>query len=157
MILVLVPEFFDLEQLEKLGKLDEIRSTYIEPTVVSSSGKINVDIELRFVDSNAYDMLIILSSPKIPQLADYPEVLNIIRLFNNSKKTIAAVALAPYLLARAGILKGKRATIQPVDFALVEFVRQGVNYIDQELVNDGHIYTAQSLESLISMLFRMHK
>lgn len=82
-----------------------------------------------------------------PKLAEYPEVLDVIRRFNEQKKPIGGICLGSYVLARAGVLTGKKATVYPADFALAEFTRAGINYSEKGVIKDGRIITADSPKS----------
>ena len=59
-----------------------------------------------------------------------------------SAKVVAAICLAPVVLARAGILKGKKATYfnSPVSFR--EMKAGGAVLVDKAVVTDGRIVTA---------------
>ncbi|MGC8812207.1 MAG: DJ-1/PfpI/YhbO family deglycase/protease [Candidatus Aenigmatarchaeota archaeon] len=105
------------------------------------------EITVREANPNEYDALIIAGGTGSPKLADYPEVLDIIRRFFEQKKLIAAICVAPYILTKAGVLKGKRATAFPADFVLIEFRRAGVNYVEEDVVKDENIITASGPEA----------
>lgn len=105
------------------------------------------EIAVREANPNDYQALIIAGGTGSPKLADYPEVLNLVKRFFEQKKLIAAICVAPYVLTRAGILKGKKATAFPADFVLAEFRREGVNYTEEHVVRDGNIITADGPEA----------
>jgi protease I len=50
-------------------------------------------------------------------------------------------------LAKAGILKGKRVTVYPADFALAEIRRANATYVDEPVVVDGNLITAVGPEA----------
>ncbi|MEM7825622.1 MAG: DJ-1/PfpI family protein [Candidatus Aenigmatarchaeota archaeon] len=109
--------------------------------------KVKPEITVREANPNNYDALIIAGGTGSPRLADYPEVIDIIRRFFEQKKLIAAICVAPYVLTKAGILKGKKATAFPSDFVLAEFRRAGVSYSEEKLVRDEKIITASGPEA----------
>lgn len=109
--------------------------------------KVKPDIAVRDANPNDFDCLIIAGGSGSPKLVDYPEVLNIIRRFDEKSKPIAAICLAGYVLAKAGVLKGKTATVFPADFALVEYRRNGVIYSNKPVVVDGRFVTAEGPEN----------
>lgn len=109
--------------------------------------KITPDVRVREANPNNFDALIIAGGTGSPKLANYPEVLRIIKDFNNKKKLVAAICLAGYVLARAGILNGKEATVYPADFALVEYSRRGIKYIKKSVVRCENIITAEGPEA----------
>jgi protease I len=59
----------------------------------------------------------------------------------NQNKVLAAICLAPSILALAGVLEGKNATAHPGEGVDI-LKQQGVNYIEQPVVVDGKIVTA---------------
>lgn len=109
--------------------------------------KVKPEITVREANPNEYDALIIAGGTGSPKLADYPEVLNLVRKFFEQKKLIAAICVAPYVLTKAGILKGKKATAFPADFVLAEFRRAGVEYLEESVVRDENIITASGPEA----------
>ena len=68
------------------------------------------------------------------------------REFANSGKVVAAIGIAPVTLARAGLLKGRRATVFR-DHTTVDWMRQaGAKFSFKGLVADRNIITAASSE-----------
>lgn len=100
------------------------------------------DIAVRDINPNNFDVLVIVGGSGSSKLADYPEVLATIRRFNDQKKPIAAICIAPYVLSRAGILNGINVTAYAEDFVLAELRRGGANYTEKQVVVDGRIITA---------------
>jgi protease I len=62
--------------------------------------------------------------------------------FGRSGKVAAAICLAPVVLARAGLLKGRQATVSesPASLKLIE--EGGANYLKIPVVSDMNIITA---------------
>jgi len=109
--------------------------------------RVKPDVAVREANPNDFDCLIIAGGSGSPKLADYPEVLNVIRRFDEKDKPIAAICLAGYALAKAGVLKGRTATVFPADFALIEYRRNGVIYSNKPVVVDGRFITAEGPEN----------
>jgi protease I len=66
----------------------------------------------------------------------------LVQQFDAEEKIIAAICVSPVILARAGVLQGKQATVWPdCEQALVE---HGVTYQNQLAVTDGRFVTGQS-------------
>lgn len=57
-------------------------------------------------------------------------------------KVVAAVCHAPWVLAEAGILEGKKVTSVPT--IKTDIVNAGANWVDEETVIDGNIITART-------------
>jgi len=104
--------------------------------------RVKPDAAVRSVAVDNFDALVIAGGSGSPKLADYPEVLSVARRFFERGKIVAAICLAPFVLAKAGILKGVTATVAAADFAMSEFGRAGAIYSDKHVVVDGKIITA---------------
>lgn len=133
--------------LEEQGAITKVASITRDEAHGMLGLRITPDITVAEADSNEFDILILVGGSGSPKLADYPEVINIIKQFANQKKPIAAICLAPYILARSGILSGKTVTVYPSDFALAEIRRAGANYVKKSLVVDGNIITSPGPEA----------
>lgn len=79
--------------------------------------------------------------------------------FNNSKKMIGAICLAPPVLANAGVLNGKNATCHPD--AKQELLRPEIEFKDVPVVVSKNIITANgpkaSFEFAESIIFVLNK
>ncbi|MHC1626759.1 MAG: DJ-1/PfpI/YhbO family deglycase/protease [Methanoculleaceae archaeon] len=66
----------------------------------------------------------------------------LVREFAEEGKVVGAICLSPVVLARAGILEGRRATVFPTPASTTEMRRGGAEIVDSEVVSDGKIVTA---------------
>src|SRR3989339_249639 len=66
----------------------------------SRGGTTTIDLPIRDVHIEDYDILIAIGGPGSPALGDYEEVLDLIRKAHSLGKPLAAICIAPYLLAR---------------------------------------------------------
>jgi protease I len=75
-----------------------------------------------------------------------PEMVDFVRKMNDSGKMIAAVCHGPWMLASAGIIKGKKLT----SFFSIkdDLINAGAEWIDQEVVCDGNLITSRSPHDL---------
>jgi protease I len=135
------------EILEKEGAKIVIASVERNECRGMFGTRIMPNLAIRHANPNDYDALIVAGGVGSPKLADYPEVLDLVRRFKEKNKLIAAISLGSYVLARAGVLKGIKATIWPADFAVAELRRAGAIYQKSKLVVDGKIITAESPEA----------
>lgn len=108
--------------------------------------RVKPDLAVREANPERFDALIIVGGSGSPRLADYPEVLSIIRRFEEKGKPIAAICLAPYVLAKAGIVKEKRVACFPADFAIAELRRSGAKYVEEDVVVEKNLITAKGPE-----------
>ncbi len=104
--------------------------------------RVKPNTALREANPNDYDAFVIIGGSGSPRLMDYPEIIDRVRRFDEREKVIAAICLAPMVLAKAGILKGVLSTVFPADFAVGVLKQEGATYTEQHVVEDGNIITA---------------
>jgi protease I len=73
------------------------------------------------------------------------DALALARAAAAGNKVVAAICIAPAILANAGLLKGRRATCYPTQAGALK--RNGATVIEQGVVRDGRIVTADGPES----------
>jgi protease I len=76
----------------------------------------------------------------------YPKMVALVRDFNESKKVVAAICHAGWMLASAKILEGRTVTSF---FAIKDdLIHAGANWVDQEVVVDGNLITSRKPDDL---------
>ncbi len=71
----------------------------------------------------------------------YPAMVNLVRQAFDQGKVVAAICHAGWMLASAGVLKGRRATCF---FAIKDdLINAGAEYVDAEVVRDGNLITSR--------------
>ena len=80
-----------------------------ELTMISSEEGLQVfpDKIISDIDISEYDSLLLPGAMDIRETVEDDEILSFIRLFDESKKTIGAISIAPILLVRSGIIGSK--------------------------------------------------
>jgi protease I len=145
-LMIIAPKNFRDEEFKE--PYDLFTSTGIEVTVASTDTHpaqgmlgmvVKPDITLERVNPHEYDALIIVGGSGCTDLWDDTTLHTIVQTFNRSKKTIAAICLAPVVLGKAGILKDITATVYPT--AKDELGACGAHYIDSDVEVDGNIIT----------------
>ncbi len=111
----------------------------------AKGGKAKVDISLDKIDLDNYGAIVFSGGPRALDYLDNKEVYKIIQDTVNRKKILGAICISPVILAKSGVLQGKKATVwssasyhQSID----ELVKNGAKYVDQPVVKDGLIITA---------------
>jgi len=100
-------------------------------------------------DIGQYDALILVGGSgvydRVTGKIDDPnmeKVIEIVEEANRQGKIIGAICAAPAILAKAGILNGKEATIYPgLEYILGE---NGAKYVKRDVVVSGNIITAKN-------------
>lgn len=109
------------EETEALATVDILRRGGVDVTTVSLTGRpevmgkhsIPVRADALFDDAKgkAFDMLVIPGGTTAH--AEHQGLLDLVREHDAKGKPVAAICAAPVVLARAGILKGRRAVCYP--------------------------------------------
>ncbi|WP_044022168.1 DJ-1/PfpI family protein [Bacillus sp. SG-1] len=102
------------------------------------------DRMIQEIDLDEIDSVLLPGCMDIMLLKDEEEIFHFLEAAADKVSVIAAISSSPYLLARAGLLKGKRYTV-----GLAEEAREssGIfekeNYSDELVVQDGKVLTAR--------------
>ncbi|MBN2422942.1 DJ-1/PfpI family protein [Candidatus Woesearchaeota archaeon] len=117
-------------------------------TTDTATGKLGMtltpDLAVKDADLEEYVMITVIGGPGAPALADYPEVMNLLKEAKDKDMFIGAICIAPTILAKAGILQGKKATVwnSVLDKSPVKILEDnGATYVDEPVVVDGKIIT----------------
>lgn len=143
-------EYLVPKELFKKRGWDVITASIERKTCTGMLGaRVNPDITVEDALKNfeEYDALVISGGIGSPSLANNKNVIELIRKFNESKKVIGAICLAPTVLAKAGILNGRRATVFKNDFSVSVFKENGVELIDGDVIVDDNIITGNGPSS----------
>jgi len=89
-----------------------------------------------------FDAIVFIGGQGMEPLVDNENFKQLAINFYQAHKIIAAICVAPLILAKAGILRGKDATVFPSQEYIDELVNQGAEYIREDLVVSSNIITA---------------
>jgi len=107
-------------------------------------GKVQPDFAISDVNASEFDAVVVVGGSGSPKyLWDDTQLRNLVRDAYAGGKVIAAICLSPVVLARAGILKGKSATVFPSTDAVAELKKGGAIYKDESVVIAGRIVTGR--------------
>jgi PfpI family intracellular protease len=111
----------------------------------------NTDIMISNAKATDYDAIVIVGGTGvISSLWDDKDLRNLIKEADKENKLIAAICAAPPILARAGLLKNKKATMFPWSDGIKELTQNGANYVDQEVVVSGNIVTGRNPDASVA-------
>jgi protease I len=123
----------------------EVATTSLEKTAVSKNGqKQEVDFLLEDAEPN-FDVIVFAGGSGSTIYYDNEKAHVLARQFHEQDKLVAAICAAPGILAHAGLLKGRKATIHPNH--LKNFVVNGVENTGNDVEEDGNIITANGPEA----------
>jgi protease I len=134
-------------RLKEEGAMVTIVGTGSSQTYASKHGyPVAVNKEAKEIDISQYDGVVIPGGYAPDLMRRYPEMVRIVKEAHQKGKVIAAICHAGWMLASAGILKGKKAT---GFFAIKDdLVNAGADYMDQEVVRDGNLITSRKPDDL---------
>lgn len=156
-LMVVAPKDFEDVEFYAPKTLLEINGANV--TVASTASKAiglngttcTTDIMISNAKAKDYDAIVIVGGTGvISTLWDDKNLRNLLIDANKEKKLIAAICAAPPVLARAGILKNKKATMFPWSDGIKELTSNGVKYVDKEVVVSGNIVTGRNPDASIA-------
>ena len=136
------------DALERAGVETVIASTEIGICKGKFGGEEQADVALKNVNILAYDLLVFIGGPGAAQLAYDQDALNLAKEWAETKKPLGAICIAPTILASAGVLQGRQATVwdnNGENAALLD--REGVTYTGEDVTVDENIVTANGPEA----------
>ena len=148
---VLVPLAQGCEELEAVTVVDLLRRAGInvvtagldaQPVTASRGMTLLPDMTLEMALQQSFDMVVLPGGlPGADHLGDDPRVIRLLQEMAASDAYTAAICAAPRVLARAGLLDGKRATSYPgaLDIEAVP----GIEYLETAVVTDGRVITSR--------------
>ncbi|HHU07295.1 MAG TPA: type 1 glutamine amidotransferase [Clostridiaceae bacterium] len=98
------------------------------------------------VSVDDYDALVIPGGFSPDYMRRTPASVNFVRAMNEAEKVVAAICHAPWMLASAGAIEGKKVT----SFFSIkdDLINAGAEWLDEEVVVDGNIITSRSPKDL---------
>lgn len=141
------------EELEAVTIIDLLRRAGVDVTVaglndeviVASRGvKLVPDCTLKeaMVEQHPYEMVVLPGGGGgATHLANDARVLNLVSHMANKDRFTCAICAAPMVLAKAGVLDGKRATAYPGVLDSMDL--PGVVYTGEAVVRDGNVITSR--------------
>lgn len=128
------------EVLELHGYDVEIASEKVETAKGKLGEEVDVDTDLHDVDSADLIALVFVGGSGSKKYFTNAKALLLAKEAAEQGKVVAAICIAPSILANAGVLKGKRATSYPSERANLE--AKGATFVEQNVVTDGNVITA---------------
>jgi protease I len=136
--------FVPKEILEKAGIEVKTASNKMGTAIGADGGDTNVDLLVSQIKVADFDAIIFVGGPGCLDALDNEDSYKVARETVSQNKVLAAICISPVILAKAGVLKGKRATVWN-DFAKTQakiLEKEGAIFEDKPVVVDGKIVTA---------------
>jgi len=144
-------EFRDEEYFipKKILESAGVRITTVSDSLGTAIGKLGGEAEINILLENLkvedYDAVLFIGGPGAGKYVDNETAHQIVRETIEKDKVLAAICIAPMILAKAGVLEGKKATVwsSVMDKSAVKVLKEaGAVYQESPVVVDGKIVTA---------------
>lgn len=99
------------------------------------------DLAADAVDASRFDAVLIPGGYSPDHMRRHPAMVRLVREADQQGKVVAAICHAGWMLASAGILRGR--TITSFYSIKDDVVNAGATYVDQEVVRDGNLITSR--------------
>ncbi len=144
-------EYFETKEvLERAGVKTTTVSAKKETAMGVYGGEVNADLILDEINAADYDAVIFIGGGGALKYLDNEVCYKIIKETVRADKVLGAICISPVILAKAGALKNKKATVwsSPLDKGPIKILKEnGAEYLDEDVVIDGKIITANGPSS----------
>lgn len=155
-LLVVTPTQFRDEEvfgirsaLEKTGVRVSIGSLTARTCHGMLGGTVEADTAIADANAGDFDALVLAGGSSVPALLWKDKALGtLVSAMAESNKPVAAIGLSTVVLAKAGLLKGKRATVHYLPEALDELKNAEAAYVKEPVVVEGRLITAEGPSSV---------
>lgn len=118
-------------------------STKSGTATATDSSTTQVDITVDQLDTRTIDGLFLIGGAGALDALDAPKVHALLKEMMDLQKPYGSICISSRILAKAGVLGGKKATGWDGDHALADIFRQhAVTYTQEQVTVDGNIVTA---------------
>jgi protease I len=132
-------EYFETRKiLEDVGNKITVANSTGQPSKSMFGKIVRPDKTLHEVNANDFDAIVFVGGSGAAVYFNNQQALTLAREFNKSGKVVAAICIAPTILANAGILNGKKATAFPSERDSINAVG---TYTGKSVEVDGKIIT----------------
>lgn len=133
--------------LEKNGVRVTVASTTLSEITGMNGAKAKADILLSSVNVDDYDAVVFVGGSGAVQYLDDASAHRLAQDAVSKGKIVGAICIAPRILANAGVLNGKKATVYPTEGEKLSAC--GVDYTGEGVEKDGNIITADGPGSAV--------
>lgn len=121
----------------------------IQATVHDDPGKvIRPDLAIADVDATGFDALILPGGVRNPDsLRTNEQAIALIRAFDSAGKPVGAICHGPWLLAEAGVVRGRTVSCWPS--IRTDLANAGATVVDQAAAIDGNVVTSRKPADVI--------
>jgi protease I len=137
--------FIPKEAFEKAGAKIVTVSAFAGKATGVEGGEAEVNLLIDDLKVDDFDAILFIGGPGATIYQEDERAHSIAQEAQEKGKVLGAICIAPTILAKAGVLDGKKATVWsgPLDKSPIKLLQeQGAKYLDRPVVVDGKIITA---------------
>ncbi len=153
-LMIVAPERFRDEEFFEPRDVFEQKGYHVTVGSVRSGkaagvlgGETDIDLLIEDASADDYDAIVISGGGGSKTfLWDNPKLHALLNEAFGKGKVISAICISPVVLAKAGLLEGKAASVFPADDAIAEMKKAGADLKEKPVVADGKIVTGNGPE-----------
>ncbi|NMB48802.1 DJ-1/PfpI family protein [Candidatus Kuenenbacteria bacterium] len=137
------------ERLSFLGAELDVASSSIGLARGINGASVNCSLLVSDINLYEYDAVVFIGGPGSVEYQSDASALELVRQLVQQKKVVGAICLAPLILAKANVLRGREATVWP-DYEnenMRELTSAGAKYTGEPVTVDKKIITANGPEA----------
>ncbi len=139
--------WYPVLRLQEAGLAVQIAGTGSASTYKSKYGfPVDAATSADKVNARDVDVVVVPGGYAPDRLRRYPAVLRLVREALEQGKVVAAICHAGWVLASAGVAKGRKLT--SVAAIKDDLINAGATWVDQEVVQDGNLITSRQPSDL---------
>ncbi|MDO8555363.1 MAG: DJ-1/PfpI family protein [bacterium] len=115
-----------------------------EAAIGADGGEVIIDYNINEVEPNDFDLIVFVGGPGALAHLDNEASYKLLQEAEKLGKKLAAICIAPVILAKAGVLKGKKATVwaSPMDKKAIKILEENKAIYSSAPVISEEIITA---------------
>lgn len=137
--------FLPRNLLERRGAQVTVLSDRTGTASGKLGGSVAVDGLVAAARAEDFDAVVFVGGPGVRAYADRPDCHALARAAAAGGRVLASICAAGAILARAGVLKGRRATCYPTEAEILR--KAGAIYTGRAIEIDGHVITGDGPQS----------
>jgi protease I len=137
--------FVPKEILESAGFTTKTASNKLGTAIGADGGEVKIDFLVSEIKSADFDAIVFIGGSGCLSNLDNEDSYKLAREAAAQDKMLAAICISPVILAKAGVLRGKKATVwtSSLDKSAAKILeKSGVIFQEKSVTKDGKIITA---------------
>ena len=136
--------FVPKETLKKAGVEIKTASNKMGRAIGADGGDVEVDLLVSEINPADFDAIVFIGGPGCLENLDNESSYRVAQETVSQNRVLASICISPVILAKAGVLEGRKATVwsSVMDRSSVRILKDnGTIYQDEDVVVDGKIIT----------------